>query len=263
MSVNPDHDDGDDRDYDPDLDHANDNGVPGETPEGRAIVPKPAGGALMSLTELQAVFNRVNTAPVTGRSGLPLLLFKREGDGTYSYGRKRIIPEAGSHWAANIFTFQFGYVYFDAANKPTEVMVSVSQPKPDLTTLPNAGFRWQEQWSVNLKCLDGADAGTEVNFKMATVGGVKAIAGTLDLVRDRLNGGRHGGDLAPIVLLEKGSYPHPQFGRVWEPILTLTGWMSPYGPAPTPQVPPPQPTPPQTPTPQAPTAEQPRRRRVA
>jgi hypothetical protein len=260
MSVNPDHDDRDERDYDHDLDHASDSSAPEVTPEGRAIAPKPA-GAVMSLMELQAVFNRVNTASVTGRSSLPLLLFKREGDGTYSYGRKRIIPEAGSHWAANIFTFRHGYVYFDAANKPTEAMASVSQSKPDLATLPNVGFKWHEQWSVTLKCLDGADAGTEVVFKMATVGGVKAIAGMLDLVRDRLNDGRHGDDVAPIVILEKDSYPHPQHGRVWEPILTLTGWMSPYGPAPTPQVPP-QPTPPQTP--QAPTAEQPpRRRRVA
>jgi hypothetical protein len=146
--------------------------------------------------------------------------FKREGEGTYSFGRKRVIPEADSHWAINPFGFKYGWVYFDAANKPHERMVPVSQPKPDFAALPDVGFKWNEQWSVTMKCLNGADAGIEVNFKMATVGGVKAIAGTLDLIRDRMNGGQHNGEVVPIMLLEKDSYPHSQYGRVWEPVLT-------------------------------------------
>jgi hypothetical protein len=251
MSKEPDHD-GRDRDHDPGP--ANDNSVPGEKPEGKAIAPKPAGGALASLAALQSVLNKVDTASVAGRSGLPMLQFKREGDGTYSYGRKRIVPEVGSQWAVNPLTFTYGYVCFDAANKPTERMVSVGQPKPDLATLPDTGSQWYEQWGVNLKCLNGAEAGVEVAFKMATVGGVKAIAGMLDLVRDRLNGGQHDGNIVPITLLEKDSYPHPQFGRVWEPILTLVGWMPLDGPAPAPNPVPPPPPPP---------VEQPRRRRVA
>ena len=68
-----------------------------------------------------------------------------------------------------------------------------------------------------MKCLSGADAGAEVVFKMATVGGVQAIAGLIDEVRDRLNGGQHDGKVVPIVLLEKDSYPHDQYGKTWVP----------------------------------------------
>ena len=69
----------------------------------------------------------------------------------------------------------------------------VSQPMPDVTELPDKGFPWQEEWAVNLKCTHGADAGTEVVFKTTTVGGIQAVVGLIEAVRDRLNGGQHDG----------------------------------------------------------------------
>ena len=227
-----------------DHDHANDNAA-------RAVAPAPAGGALTSLAALSAALNRVDTASIAGRSGLPMMQFKREGDGTWSFGQKRIVPEKGSRWAVNPMTFKWGFICFDEANKATEHLVSVNQPKPDITTLPDTGFPWQEQWAVNMKCLNGTDAGVEVTFKASTVGGVKAVALMVDLVRDRINSGQHDGKIVPIVLLEKDSYQHSQYGRVWYPVLNTVDWMSLSGPAPTPE-----------PAPQSP-IEQPRRRRVA
>ena len=58
-------------------------------------------------------------------------------------------------------TFKWGYICFSDGNKVVgERLVPVSQPMPDVAELPDKGFPWTEQWSVNLKCLDGADAGT-------------------------------------------------------------------------------------------------------
>ena len=51
--------------------------------------------------------------------------------------------------------------------------------------------------------------------------------------------------------LEKDSYPHQQYGKIWIPVLTIVDWMPLDGPAPAPE--------PASPPP----AEQPRRRRVA
>ena len=93
----------------------------------------------------------------------------------------------------------------------------VSQPMPDPAELPDKGFEWLQQWAVNLKCLDGTDAGVEVVYKPTTVGGIQAIAGLIEAVRDRLNGGQHDGKVSPIVRLEKDSYQHGQFGHVWTP----------------------------------------------
>jgi len=113
-------------------------------------------------------------------------------------------------------------------------------------------FEWQEEWSVNMKCLSGADAGVEVVFKATTDGAIKAIVLMVDEVRDRLNSGQHDGKIAPIVLLEKDSYQHPKHGPTSYPVLNRIDWMSLDGPAPTPA--PVEPTPP---------VDQPRRRRVA
>ena len=237
--------------HDRDRDHANDNGEH-ERP-GSKIAPAPAGGALTSLAALQAALANVNTAAIIGRTGLPMLLFKsRENNGTWVFGQRRTIPEEGSKWAVNPLTFRYGFICFGDNNKVLdERLVPVSQPKPVITELPNTGFPWQEEWAVNMKCLDGADAGVEVIFKATTDGGVKAIVILVDQVRDRINSGQHDGKIAPIVLLEKDSYQHSEHGRVWIPVLNTVDWMSLDGPAPTPE-----------PAPQPPT-EQPRRRRVA
>jgi hypothetical protein len=218
---------------------------------GRAVAPAPTGGALTSLQALATALSGVDTSTVSGRSGMPMLQFKRDGNGTWWFGQKKTVVEDDSRWAVNPMTFKWGYICFGDGNKVLgERLVSVSQPKPEVTDLPDKGFPWSEQWAVSLKCVTGADAGTEVVYKPTTVGGIQAVAGMVELVRDRLNSGAHDGKVAPIVCLGKDSYPHPQFGRVWTPALTLVDWMPLSGPAPapTPASPPP--------------AEQPRRRRV-
>jgi hypothetical protein len=241
-----------DNDQDRDRHPANDNGEH-ERPAGKQVAPAPAGGAITSLAALQTALANVNTAAVIGRTGLPMLLFKREGSGTWMFGQKKTIPEPGSKWAINPLTFKWGCISFSDANKVVgEHLVSVSQPKPLITDMQDVGFPWQEQWAVNLKCLDGTDAGAEVVFKATTDGGVKAIVLTVDQVRDRLNSGQHDGRIAPIVLLEKDSYQHSQYGRVYFPVLNIVDWMSLDGPAPTP-----------TPIEPTPSVAQPRRRRVA
>jgi hypothetical protein len=242
-------------DLEDDPSHGNDNDQ--HDRERGAVAPAPAGGTLTALAALEATFNTVDTSSVIGRSGLPMLQFKREGDGTWSYGQRRTVAEDGSRWGVNPLSFRYGYICFGDGNKVLgERLVSVSQSMPDIMELPDKGFPWVSQWCVNLKCLDGADAGIEVTYKPTTDGGIKSVAGLIETVRDRLNSEQHDGKVSPIVRLRKDSYPHPQYGRVWTPLFEIVDWMPLSGPAPAP-------APAPTPTPASPPpTEQPRRRRV-
>ena len=241
----------DDHDQDRNRDHANDNGKH-EKPGGKQVASAPAGGALASIASLAAALANVPIG--IGRTGLPMMLFKsREDGGTWGFGQRRTIPEEGSRWAVNPLTIQWGCISFGDGNKVVgERLVPITQPKPLIADMPDTTFPWQEEWSVNMKCLSGADAGVEVVFKATTDGALKAIVLIVDEVRDRLNGGQHDGKIVPIALLEKDSYQHVKHGPTPYPVLTIVDWMPLDGPAPAPA--PVEPTPP---------VDQPRRRRVA
>jgi hypothetical protein len=146
-------------DHDVDHDsHDNDN-------DALAAAVAPARGALVSLTALGTALNAVDTASVIGRSGMPMLQFKRDGNGTWAFGQKRTVVEDGSRWAVNPMTFKRGYICFGDGNKVIgERLVSISQEMPNSAELPDKGAPWNEQWAVNLKCLDGTDAGVEVIY---------------------------------------------------------------------------------------------------
>src|SRR5262249_37754978 len=133
-----------DHDNDRDRDHANDNGEHEKAGSNKPVAAAPAGGALTSLAALKTALAGVNKAAILGRTDLPMLQFKREGSGTWMYGQKRTIPEPGSRWAINPMTFMWGYVCFGGDKKVLDKrIVSVSQPKPLVTELPDLSFPWQ------------------------------------------------------------------------------------------------------------------------
>ena len=87
---------------DPDTgnDHDNDN----------EVVSAPSGGALTALAALGKMLNAIDTTAVIGGGGMPMLSFKREGDGTWMYGQKRTIVEDDSRWGVNPLSFSYGFI---------------------------------------------------------------------------------------------------------------------------------------------------------
>ncbi|MFZ0840662.1 MAG: hypothetical protein WAM77_24640, partial [Xanthobacteraceae bacterium] len=215
------------------------------------------------LEALAKALNNVDMTATSGRSNIPMLQFASR-ENVWTIGQKKIVVDNDSTWAVNPTTFKRGWIAFNDNNKPVgEHLVSVSLPMPDKTELPDKGSAWQEQWTVNMKCTTGTDAGAEVVYKPSTVGGIQAIGGLIEAVRDRINGGQHDNKIAPIVRLERDSYQHPQYGRIWTPMLTIVDWMSLDGPAPASALKPASSAPkPASSASKPEPAEQPRRRRI-
>jgi hypothetical protein len=232
-----------------DHDHAGDAGGSSQPGGKTTAAALRSSTAIASLALLEKVFANLDVSSLVGGTGRPLLLFRSREGGIWVLGRKRLAVEAGSRWAINPATFRWGWVYFDGQDRPHEVMVPISEAKPDRASLPDVGFEWQEQRAVNVRCLDGADAGIEATLKLNTVGGVQAVDGLIDTIRDRIVGGLHDGKIVPIVLLERDSYPHVERGKIWTPVLTIVGWMPLEGPAPAPEPSAPTPTPDPPPAP--------------
>jgi hypothetical protein len=117
--------------------------------------------------------------------------------------------------AINLTTLMHGYICFDDNNKVVgEHLVPGSEPKPDLLSLPDRGFPWQEQLAVDMKFIDGPDAGAEVVYKPTTVGGRDAILELADTAINRIQDDQFDGKDVPIVRLERDSYPHTKHGRI-------------------------------------------------
>src|SRR5262249_22070660 len=153
------------------------------------------------------------------------------------------LVEADSRWAANPFSMMWGWVAFPDDKRPVERMVPINQPKPDFGTLPDIGAEWKEQWSIDLKCLDGVDAGLEVTFKSATDGGIQCFTGLADEFKNRLNnGGQQDGRIVAVLTLGSDSYPN-KHGRIHYPVISILDWIPMGGPAPAPSGPPQKPPP--------------------
>jgi hypothetical protein len=246
-----------DPNLDPNLDPANDSGgaIAPASPandNGGAIAPASKASALAStaLTALAATFKNVDTTSIGGRPTRPILQFKSREGGIWVFGTRRTSPEPDSLWAINPASFQWGWVCWGDGNKTLgNKLVSIGEPLPDVTQLPDKGFPWQEEMAVDLKCISGADAGTEVVFKTNTEGGKGEVLRLIKAVGDRL-GGQHEDRVSPIVRLENSSYSHSQYGKTWIPVLAVADWMSLEGP------------PPVSESASPPPSEQPRRRRV-
>jgi hypothetical protein len=243
----------------PDVDRDRDPDEPKR--EGNALAPAPTGSVFassVSVPAIEAMFKTVDMASISSRSGKPMMLYKSR-DNTWAYGVKGNVPEENSPWAANPVSGKWGWICFDLnnSNKATDHMVPISQPMPDVRTLPNIGLEWKKQMTVDMKCMGGLDADIEVTYKASTDGGCEALGLLFQTIQDRVNGGKHDDKLVPILHLGSWWYPHKTYGRIWKPLLTIIDWVRFDDPSPVSEPASP------SPAPATPAAEQPRRRRVA
>lgn len=157
--------------------------------------------------------------------GKPFLRLLKEG--IWVYGADDTEVEGGSLWAVNVAEMKHGWscwVDHGPGQKNTledEIMVSVLDHKPPMPP-PLNGSPYKEQYSLELKCLDGEDAGTEVLYKISSVGGTRAFRDLTEAIMQRAQAGNS--HIFPAIALEADHYNHTKHGRIYVPILTVKQW---------------------------------------
>lgn len=193
-----------------------------------AIATSTAAGALAALKGLkQGIQNVKSTIMVKG--GDPFLRLGK--DGNWVYGQEDIEVEGKSHWAANPLSIQHGWIAWnrdkgaDNSGGPLgEVMVGLGHPLPPKSSLQDVGHDWDQQISIMMKCLDGTGKGEQVLYKTASVGGVGAMDKLIGAIDIKL--AEDTDAVVPILSLDSDSYKHPTYGKIYFPVLTITGWMT-------------------------------------
>jgi hypothetical protein len=151
-------------------------------------------------------------------------------DGVWAYGQDRIIPEAGAQLAVNVPAMKHGKILW--ANKPRrlihEIMVPLNQPIPSEYDLPPApeGVAtdpWATVYSAPMTIINGTDAGTQVLFKMNSLGAAQAVTALVDEISARV--ARRRTDFYPIVELHGSSYENRNYGKtIHTPVFKIVGW---------------------------------------
>lgn len=151
-------------------------------------------------------------------------------DGSWVYGAENIEVEPDSGWAVNPLSIMHGYTCWSDDPKAKtnenlgEVMVPATSPLPDVNSLPDHGYPWNQQVSLQLRCMDGEDAGEQVLYKTSSKGGMgetkKLIAAIIKQLDDDPD------HIVPVVNLRNDHYQHKKYGKTYVPILQIEKWVS-------------------------------------
>lgn len=158
--------------------------------------------------------------------------FMRLVNGRWVYGQENLQVEEGSLWAVDPRSIQHGWVcwtdYPKEAKKKNEVvgekMVSSGDPLPPRPATTDDGWEWAQQLSITLACTNGEDAGTQVQYKTTSDGGMRAVREFLGELGQQLNE-----DISkPVAVLELGvdSYNHKVWGETFTPEFIVNSWVA-------------------------------------
>lgn len=187
-----------------------------------AVATRGIGGDLLAKYQSGIAQSRATLIPSGGKPFLRLLK-----DGGWVFGQTDDSVQEGSSWAVNILSISHGYCCWPKndggmPNKPLgEVMSPIHEPRPSRPE-PISGFPFTDQRSMDLRCLDGEDQGTEVQYKINSVGGLRMCDELLAKIQAQLE--KNPNYPCPVVLLQADHYQHKVYGRIYVPILEIVDW---------------------------------------
>jgi hypothetical protein len=197
-------------------------------------VTKPNQTGLGALGALKTGLANVRTKLPEVASSPYLRLLK---DGDWVFGQEDNAVAKGTEAVINPLSIKHGYSCWtnrqpgEGKNESLgEIMVGLNQPLPAMHELPQHSdpatgrpAPWKDQMSVDIKFVTGKHKGTQVMWKVGSVGGLNAAKGILDAIMAKLDEGTS--FVCPIVTLDSDSYKHATYGKTYVPKIEVVGWM--------------------------------------
>lgn len=191
---------------------------------------KASSNALAALGSLKN--NLVNVKSTIVTPGGDYLL--RLVNGRWVYGAENVEVEDGSEWAINPLSLQHGWVAWTDYKKRknevlNEVMVPAGHPLPAYETLRVVNdeqgnpVEYAQQLAFQLQCLSGEDEGEQVRYKISSVGGMRAVRDTIDLIVKQLD--IDPDNPVPVVKLTTDTYNHKTWGETYVPVFEVVDWV--------------------------------------
>jgi hypothetical protein len=158
-------------------------------------------------------------------------------DGDWVFGQEDNAIAKGTEAVINPLSVKHGYSCWtnrqpgEGKNVSLgEIMVGLNTPLQAIHELeahkdPETGrpAPWKDQMSVDVKFVTGKHKGTQVMWKVSSVGGLNAAKGILDAILARLDEATP--FVCPIVTLDSDSYKHATYGKTYVPKIEVVGWM--------------------------------------
>ena len=160
-----------------------------------------------------------------GAGGYGQTLLRLVG-GNWLFGQGNDKVQEGSSWLANITTLKHGDCTWHESQLVDEFMVEMWADARPLPGTHATGATPKAQASVELKCMNGEDAGMQVLYKTSSLGGTNAMHDLKEAVKRRVD--EHGAEfpyLFPVLQLGSTSYPNKRYGgTTYNPVLERVGW---------------------------------------
>jgi hypothetical protein len=161
----------------------------------------------------------------TDGDGDPFLKLAKSGD--WIYGADEIEVQEKSQWLVNPNTISEGFVNWGDGELLGEEMALMTGDAIVSHTLPIiAGSKrgWEKQLGIQLYCMTGEDKGTQVLYKTASKGGIKAVRALITAIVSQINSDPS--NISPVITLDVDSYKHKQYGKIYTPELNLVSFVS-------------------------------------
>ncbi len=179
-------------------------------------------GALVGSDDLIKGLANVNSNLQGGSGGVPFLRLLKSG--YYVYGQENIEIEVSSIWAINPYSMQHGYACWGDGELFGEQMVPFNQPLPPRSELPDYGEPWQQQVSMQLRCMNGEDEGVMVLYKSTSLGLRNSVKKLIaEIITQAQRDPNH---VVPLVKLDVDTYSHKKYGEIFTPLIEIEEWVS-------------------------------------